>query len=254
MKLIIDMGKAHRPLSTQTDIPVAILTVAKIWKVETTFAAHIVNVANSHPELSAIWTERKLSQFIGDLTLLAIQRKTEAGKMHLDIIHRVAIDNRDQFNEQWFNPRPFTDEETNMLALVADKMTTTEVEGKNASIWALVKIMHGGALGARLADYYAKMYHDYVVGKCGLMTAVRELCSDTATSTVVLHMLNLDETLREMYEQRAETLRARPQRVVMATAIVLNAQSETDALAQLESAMTDVKKELKHKLMDTWKK
>lgn len=252
MKLIIDMGKAQRPLSTQTDIPVAIITVAKIWNVETTFAGHMVNVANSSPELSAIWTERKLSQFIGDLTLLAIQRKADAGKTHLDIVHRVSIDNRDRFNEQWFNPRPFTEEETNMLELLAGKMTTAEVEGVNASIWALVKILHGGALGARLAAYCAKMYDDYMAGKRDIMTVVRELCSDTATSSVMLHMLSLDNQLCEMYELRAESLRTKPQRVVIATALAIDAKSEADALAQLESAMVQVKDELKQKLMHAW--
>lgn len=254
MKLIIDMGKAHRPLSTQTDIPVAIMTVAKIWDVETTFAGHMVNIANSSPELNAIWTERKLSQFIGELTLLAIQRKSDAGKMHLDIVHRVSIDNRDRFNEQWFNPQPFTEEETNMLALMANKMTTKEVQGINASIWAFVKILHGGSLGARLAIYCSKMYEDYMVGKRDIMTVVRELCSDTATSSVMLHMLSLDDQLREMYTLRAESLRTKPQRVVIATAIAIDAKSEADALAQLETSMVQVKDELKQKLMNAWQK
>ncbi len=252
MKLIIDMGKGQRPLATQTDIPVAIITVAKIWNVETTFAAHMVNIARSCPELEAIWTERKLSQFIGDLTLLAIQRKADAGKMHLDIIHRVSIDNRDRFNEQWFSPRPFTEEETNMLALMAGKMTTNDVEGINASIWAFVKILHGGSLGARLAIYCAKMYDDYIAGKRDIMTVVRELCSDTATSSMMLHMLRLDDQLCEMYELRAESLRTSPQHVVIATAIAIDAKSEADALAQLETSMVRVKDELKQKLMHAW--
>lgn len=254
MKLIIDMGKGQKSLDTQTDIPVAVITVAKIWNVETTFAAHMVNIVRDRPELEAIWTERKLSQFIGDLTLLAIQRKADAGKMHLDIIHRVSIDNRDRFNEQWFNPRPFTKEEIDLLALMADKMTTEDVVGINASIWTLVKILHGGALGARLAAYCSKLYDNYMVGKSGLVTVVRELCSDTATSSVMLHMLKLDDQLREMYELRAESLRTKPQRVVIATAIAIDAKSESDALAQLETSMVQVKDELKQKLMDAWQK
>lgn len=254
MKLIIDMGKAHRPLETQTDIPVAIMTVAKIWNVETTFAAHMVNVVDANPELRAKWTERKLSQFIGDLTRLAIQRKADAGKMHLDIVHRINVDNRDRFNEQWFNPQPFNEEEIALLELMAAKMTTNEVKGINASIWTFVKILHGGSLGARLAMYCSKMYDDYTVGKRDIMTVVRELCSDTATSSVMLHMLDLDAQLREMYELRAESLRTKPQRVVIATAIAINAKSESDALAQLESSMAQVKDELKQKLMHTWQK
>tara|TARA_Y100001956_G_scaffold46996_1_gene45638 strand:- start:3662 stop:4429 length:768 start_codon:yes stop_codon:yes gene_type:complete len=255
MKLTIEKGNVNRTYTTSSIIPLVVIDQLSRWETDDAFLKIISLIPVGEKDKN--WKAGDKAAMITKLAIIAIKAADGRDEIYNKIIAELPSDVVGEFNRDWWdNVTEFNAVERSILATYTRGETKDVYRNEAAEIWALVRVMMPDSAGRLVADHLAGTYESYLLGIIDVVETAGVFASVGKISNVIFSYLPIDEPLLNVYQTRPGSASkfSVSKQVILATAVVIKADSQDEALSQLNCAIDDVASSLKNQIMEQWPK